>query len=69
MESLMTEKRRFVRPVVTRSRVVLEMAEYLADDNEWPFQHSRIHMRPQGGDAKGVAVRNPCRHVHQQGCP
>jgi TRAP-type uncharacterized transport system substrate-binding protein len=52
----MTQKRTFVRPVVTRSRLVLEMAEYLADDNEWPYQQARIHMRPQGGDAKGVTL-------------
>jgi hypothetical protein len=32
------------------------MAEYLADDNEWPYQQARIHMRPQGGDAKGVTL-------------
>jgi TRAP-type uncharacterized transport system substrate-binding protein len=52
----MAQKRTFVRPVVTRSRLVLEMAEYLADDNEWPYQQARIHMRPQGGDAKGVTL-------------
>src|SRR4051794_21706454 len=47
---------RFVRPVVTRSRIVLEMAEHLASDNEWPFQQARIHLRPQGGDANGVTL-------------
>src|SRR3954467_6804887 len=51
-----TEKRRFVRPVVTRSRVVLEMSEYLADSNEWPRQQAKISLRPQGGDLKEVTL-------------
>ncbi len=50
------EKRRFVRPVVTRSRLVLEMSEYLADDNEWPYQQAKITLRPQGGEATGVTL-------------
>jgi TRAP-type uncharacterized transport system substrate-binding protein len=47
---------RFARPVVTRSRIVLEMAEHLASDNEWPFQQARIMMRPQGGEEKGISL-------------
>jgi TRAP-type uncharacterized transport system substrate-binding protein len=32
------------------------MAEYLADDNEWPYQQAKVTMRPQGGDAPGVTI-------------
>jgi len=47
---------RYVRPVVTRSRIVLEMGEHLASDNNWPFQKARIAMRPQGGGDPGVTL-------------
>ena len=47
---------RYVRPVVTRSRIVLEMGEHLASDNNWPFQQARIAMRPQGGGDPGVTL-------------
>lgn len=48
--------RRWARPVVTRSRLVLEIAEHLASDNTWPFQQARVHLRAQGGGADGITV-------------
>ena len=48
--------RRYVRPVVTRSKVVLEMAAELAVNNDWPFQQASVTLRPQGGDETGVCL-------------
>lgn len=52
----MVSRPRYARPVVIRSKMVLEMAEALTTDNNWPLQQARIIMRPQGGDAPGVCL-------------
>ena len=52
----MQQRPRYARPVVTRSRLVLEMAGQLAADNSWPLQQASITLRPQGGDAKPVIL-------------
>ncbi len=52
----MQHRPRYARPVVTRSKLVLEMAGQLAADNNWPLQQASITLRPQGGDAKPVVL-------------
>jgi TRAP-type uncharacterized transport system substrate-binding protein len=52
----MQQRPRYARPVVTRSKLVLEMASQLAADNNWPLQQANVTLRPQGGDAKPVVL-------------
>lgn len=52
----MQAPRRYARPVVTRSKVVLEMAAELAVNNDWAFQQASVTLRPQGGDETGVCL-------------
>ncbi len=52
----MQQRSRYARPVVTRSKLVLEMAGQLAVDNNWPLQQASITLKPQGGDAKPVVL-------------
>ncbi len=52
----MQQRPRYARPVVTRSKLVLEMAAQLATDNSWPLQQASITLRPQGGDANPVVL-------------
>ena len=53
---LVANQPRRPRPVVTRSRLVLEVAEELASDNSWPWQQARVHLRPQGGGDGSVTL-------------
>jgi TRAP-type uncharacterized transport system substrate-binding protein len=41
---------------VTRSRLVLQVAEELASDNSWPLQQARIQLRPQGGGPRSLSL-------------
>lgn len=47
---------RRTRPVVTRSRLVLQVAEELASDNDWPLQQARVQLRPQGGGPRSLSL-------------
>lgn len=44
------------RPVFTRSSLVLQVAEQLASDDQWPFQQASVHLRPQGGEVEGITL-------------
>jgi TRAP-type uncharacterized transport system substrate-binding protein len=51
-----THRPGWFRPVVTRSRLVLEMAYELIGNNEWPYQQAMVQLRPQGGDGWRAAL-------------
>lgn len=52
----MPPRPRYVRPVVTRSSLVLELANELSSTNSWPYQQASVTLRPQGGDETGVVL-------------
>ncbi|HEX9880062.1 MAG TPA: hypothetical protein VGB25_07705, partial [Candidatus Binatia bacterium] len=63
----MQARRRFARPVATRSKVVLEMAAELAVNNDWPFQQASVTLRPQGGEETGICLFGSDSHEAIEG--
>jgi hypothetical protein len=39
---------RYVRPAVTRFRLMLVMSSELVGDNDWPYKQARVQLREQG---------------------
>lgn len=46
----MERPRRYVRPTITRSRFVLELASELVGDTAWPYLQARVILREKGKD-------------------
>ena len=46
----MERARRYVRPTITRSRFVLELASELVGDKSWPYLQARVSLREKGKD-------------------
>ena len=49
-ESFVERARHNVRPTITRSRFVLELASELVGDTSWPYLQARVSLREKGKD-------------------